>query len=402
MKRTIPLIFLIMSVSLMLAVPVAADPQSKPNGPWIQPEQEVRLDSLTSNEDLAKKLDQIAARSKGRVEVETVGESATGWPLHLAKVGEASPDKTRVLIMTQIHGGEPFGTEVALKLLQELGTSSHPDAEKVRDEVTVWFLPRINMDGGGYEEDGQLVQRRHNIQEWTPEEWGLDADAPAPFHWNLNPYSPLPVDPHGYDLNRDFHPDLDFRLGPGDEGLLPGDSTGFGYFVTPEARAVADVYKQLDPDVFIDVHHRGNNVQPGDDDRLTTLQLSGENTTARPGYPLDPEVRELSLQLSRYVYDALGRIGNESSPFDAVSRYRLDWDTPSSALGAFELNGTAAMLFEIRGQVGQKSKGMLSRQTYIGLSETLLGLATGDVYDVDPDAYHDIPPPGPSAGNPRP
>ncbi|MBY5163137.1 hypothetical protein [Salsipaludibacter albus] len=72
---------------------------------------------------------------------------------------------------------------------------------------------------------------------------------------------------------------------------------------------------------------------------------------------------------------------------------------PSSALGSFELNGTAGMLMEIRGQVGQKSNGMLTSQVTRGVT-ALSGMATGEVYDVDPQAYFDIPHQAPAPATP--
>jgi hypothetical protein len=58
------------------------------------------------------------------------------------------------------------------------------------------------------------------------------------------------------------------------------------------------------------------------------------------------------------------------------------------------------MLYETR-SVAQKSMGMLIRQSLIGMGTTLESLATGDIQNVDPARYYDIPPAGPSIGNPR-
>jgi len=379
---------------LAVAAPLAvAEPQSVPNGPWIQPEQEVRLDALTSNEGLGKVLRQIEARSGGRLQVEVVGQSAGGWPIYLAKLGEPSPGKQGVLIEGQIHGGEPLGSETSVQLLQELALSGSPQVEQILDTTTIWIMPRMNMDGAAYSVDGRLVQRRQNTQEWTPEEWGLAASTPAPWYH----LSPNATRPGGYDINRDFSPDLDFRLAPGDEALLPGRSDLPGFFVTPEARASVAVYQRLRPDVFVDMHHRGSNTQSEDDNQLTTLQIVGEVTDGTPEFPLDPDAHARSLQLNAYVYDQLQKLGN--SPFTGITRYP-DVDLPGTALGSYNLLGSAIMLYELR-TARLKSNGMLIRQEITGLRAMLVGLATGAISQVDPQHYYDILPAGPSIGNPN-
>ena len=100
-----------------------ADPQSIPNGPWIQDEQTVKLEALTSMEELQKKLFNIYARSKGRMEVEIAGETTLGFPIYLAKFGKADDDKIKVLIEGQIHGGEPLGAEACLEVIKQLAAS---------------------------------------------------------------------------------------------------------------------------------------------------------------------------------------------------------------------------------------------------------------------------------------
>jgi len=388
---------------LAVAAPGAVAQQSIPNGPWIQPEQEVRLDALTSNEGLGKVLRQIEARSRGRVKIEVVGQSAGGWPIYLAKLGEPTPGKQGVLIEGQIHGNEPLGSEASVQLLQELALSGNKRVDQILDTTTIWFLPRLNMDGAAFEVDGQLVQRRQNTQEWTPEEWGLAPSTPAPWY-HLSPI--VGVWPGGYDVNRDFSPDLDFRLGPGGEALLPGRSDLPGFFVTPEARASAAVYQRLQPDVFVDLHHRLSSTQSEHDNQLTTLQILGEATDGTPEFPLDPDVHARSLQLNAYVYDVLQRLGK--SPFTGITRYP-DVDLPGTALGSYNLLGSAIMLYELRSaggvlgaqQSSLKSNGMLIRQEITGLRAMLVGLASGEIWNVDPQHYYDILPAGPFIFNPR-
>jgi hypothetical protein len=367
------------------------DPQSIPNGPWIQAEQEVKYERLMSNEELYNNLFQIEARSKGRMVVEQAGVSAGGWPIYVVKFGEADPAKTRVLIETQIHGGEPLGTEAVVFLIQQLATGSNPEILNILDKLTVWFIPRLNPDGASNTVDGALRPRRQNHQYWTPEEWGLDSGARAPWYYNSR------ITPPGYDINRDFTPDLDFVMGPEYADLLPGRSVDPGFFVTPEGRTSRDVFKALQPDVFIDHHHRGSNTVSEDDNSLCTLQVIAQVTAGTEAYPLDPEVLKLSKQINAYVYQVLNEKGN--SPFGGITRYP-DVELPGTALGSYTLNGSAIMLYEVR-SVAQKSSGMLIRQSVVGIMETLKALADGSIYQVDPDLYDQIPPAGPRISNPR-
>jgi hypothetical protein len=344
-----------------------------------------------SNEELEKTLYEIEGRAKGRMTVEIGGYSTTGLPIFLVKFGEADPSKIRVLIEGQIHGGEPLGAEASVELIKQLAASGNKDIDMILSELTIWIVPRLNVEGASYEQDGELVQRRQNSQEWTPGEWGLPASAPAPWYYRSRT-------PPGYDINRDSNPNLDFVLSSANAALLPGRSELPGFFVTPEARMMRDIYKEFQPDVFIDLHHRGTNLVSEEDNSMCTLQIIAQVVElGRTDYPLDPAVLALSKQINAYVYLKLLEMGN--SPFTGIQRYP-DVDLPGTTLGSFTLNGSAIMLYEVR-TARQKSNGMLTRQEIMGLMETLKGLADGSVLDVDPAIYDSIPPAGPSIGNPN-
>jgi hypothetical protein len=372
-----------------------ADPQSIPNGPWVQDDQTVKLEALTSMEELEKKLFNIYARSKGRMSVEIAGETTFGYPIYLAKFGKADDeDKIKVLIEGQIHGGEPLGAEACIEVIKQLAASGNKDIDEILDKLTIWIIPRLNPEGATFEADGELVQRRTNEQDWAPEEWDLEEDAPPPWYQ----YGQYGWYPWGYDINRDSNPDLDFVLGPANAYLLPGNPSLPGFFVTPENRTVRDVYKELRPDVFIDLHHRGTNLMSEDDNGMCILQILAQVVDlGREDYPLDPDVLNFSKQINAYVYQRLNEMGN--SPFTNIQRYP-DVNLPGTTLGTFSLNDSAIMLYEIR-SAKQKSNGMLTKQTIIGLMETFKGLADGSILYVDPADYDDILPAGPPIGNPH-
>jgi len=113
MKKTLSAIIALSSVLvLVLCAGALAEPQSIPNGPWIQDNQQVQLNALMSNEELEKTLYQIEARAKGRMTVEVGSYSTTGLPIFLVKFGEADELKLGVLIEGQIHGGGALGCGV--------------------------------------------------------------------------------------------------------------------------------------------------------------------------------------------------------------------------------------------------------------------------------------------------
>jgi len=394
MKKKLVLFTAFVAMFSFIAFGVAsalAEPQSIPNGPWIQDEQKVKLEALTSMEELEQNLFNIYARSKGRMEVEVAGETTLGFPIYLVKFGEPDPEKIRVLIEGQIHGNEPLGAEACVEVIRQLASSGNPDIIDILEKLTIWIIPRINPEGATFEEDGELVQRRTNEQDWTPEEWGLLNNALAPWYYRSS-------FPPGYDINRDFNPDLDFVLGLAIVDLLPGNSTLGGFFVTPEARTVRDAYRELQPDVFIDLHNRGTNLVSDEDISMCTLQLLAQVVDlGEEDYPLDPAVLDFSKQINAYVYKRLQEMGN--SPFTGIQRYP-DVNLPGTALGAFSLNGSAIMLYEVR-TAKQQSIGMLAKQVIIGLMETFKGLADGSIFSVDPADYDAIPPAGPRIANPH-
>ncbi|UCZ52759.1 hypothetical protein LGQ02_18540 [Bacillus shivajii] len=394
MKKTLTMMLAFL-LFMSLSISVFAEPQSKPNGPWIQPEQEVKLEALMSPEELEKKLLQINDRARDdRMELDVVGYSATyEYPIYAVKFGEADTDNPKIFIQTQIHGDEQLGTEASVDLIQQLAMSNNKDIRTILDNVTVWFIPMLNPDGSVVfeTEQGQSKQRQ-NLQVWDPTEFGLVEDTAAPWYYRPDFVS----GEMGFDVNRDFHPYLDLELGPDNADVIPQDSSEPGVYVTPEAQASRDVFNELQPDLFIDHHHRYSNVVSEDDDRLNTLQLIAqvvdeETVVSYDGvdYQVDEESLNLSKQVNSYVYKALQR-GN--SPFGAISRFP-EVNLPGTALGSYSMNGAAIMLYETRGQqhpyghTGQKANGQYTQQSYVGLYETLRGFATGEIYDVDPVFY---------------
>lgn len=404
MKKTVlQIVGLAIVISMLVSFVAFAAPQSIPNGPYIQDNQNISLSSFMKNEDLYKTLQKLEERSKGKMKLEIAGYSDAihgnlmeplGYSLYVAKFGEADPDKVKVLITSQIHGNEPIGTEAIIELIQKL-LSNSKEVREILENVTIWFMPRINPDGAAHIQDGKLSPIRYSKQEWIPEAIGLSTGTKAPWYYRSG---------SGYDQNRDYNPNLDFRIEDFDpqvienalnDGKINNSLTG-GFYVTPEARIVTKVYKELNPEVYIDLHHRGFNKLSDDDIRSVPIQIAA--VVANPykcpftgrQYEVDGDVLKLAKQINILTYNTLQR---GSSHFGAIQKYP-DVDLPGTSLGTFALNDTSIMLIEVKGQthnLGQKQSGMLTQTVTTPVYEVFKALANGTIHNIDASLYDEIP-----------
>ncbi|MEU6264808.1 M14 family zinc carboxypeptidase [Saccharopolyspora shandongensis] len=355
------------------------------------------ISEFTSYDELLVELDRIERVSAGRVAVETVGESNRGRDMLLARVGTGPKV---VLVTAEIHGNEKTGPDAVLDLLDFLGTSDSSRAKQIREQLTVVAMPKINPDGA-------TLDRRGNDMTWQEVQARFPQLAAAPPSWNYyteprqgDDYSRRP----GFDVNRDYNPDLNYQPQPQD---FPGSSDRPGWFVSPETQAVRDVYRSLQAefgavDTYIDLHHQGACYTVPGTDRFVTLSLSGK-FVADPATPEGAAYAEFagtfrpeySKQLNVAAYNALQAAANRNPEFGNITLYPQDTNLPGTGLGTFQLNGSGAVLFEVRGQtqtLGEEHRAMLTRAVYIGLDGILSSVASGQVEHLDPAAYDRIPP----------
>jgi len=247
---TIALLALVASLLPVSSQPAAAFPfesfcSNQQGGP--------PYDGFLSHEQVGDRLERIANSSQGRVEVEVVGATNQGRDLWTARVGDGD---TVVLVQSEIHGNEKHGTTALLNTLQTLGNNSRHSRE-IREAITFVAIPMLNADGAE-------IPRRANVMTWAdiqakhPQLAGVPQNPGAWYHNNNT---------GGMDLNRDFNPDLSYEPVASD---LPGNSAGVGFYLSPEARTVRDVYHGLEEefgavDVFADLHNQaacyGNGLQ---------------------------------------------------------------------------------------------------------------------------------------------
>ncbi|MFL0507008.1 M14 family zinc carboxypeptidase [Ureibacillus sp. 179-F W5.1 NHS] len=415
----------ILPTALALTVSVSsaayANPQSTPNGPYIEDNQNISLSSYMSNAELATKLQKLEASSNGKMKLEVAGysnlapdgyqtEADKGEPIYVAKFGDNDPNKKRILITAQIHGNEQIGAEAAIDIIQKL-SSNGKEVEEILENVSIWIMPRINPEGADNQYEGKWYPTRYTHQTWLPENIGLPADTVAPWYYNSdgseraqNNEGRVVYGIPGYDQNRDYNPNLDFRVENQDlsevASFLNSQSTNNskygGFYVTAEARTVTSVFKEFQPDVYVDVHHRGFNTVSDEDNRSVPVQFAA--VVADPytdpftgeQYEVDEDVLTLAKQVN--ALSAL-TLQKGQSHFGAVQKYP-DVNLPGTALGAFALNDTSIMLIEIKGQsqtLGQKQAGMLKETVTQPLFAVFQGLADGSIYEVDTQVYDDIP-----------
>ncbi|MGW3513327.1 M14 family zinc carboxypeptidase [Streptomyces sp. NPDC000994] len=348
----------------------------------------------TDHNQLGATLRQIEKTSKGRVQVEVAGRTTQGRELWAARVGTGP----RVLMVTSaIHGNERTGTEALIGMLKELGSDSGPKTAELLSKVTLVAMPMVNPDGGE-------LNRRINVRSWdqTVAQFPQLTGAPRAWYHSLSGDG---IDQPGYDLNRDFNPDLNYVPQASD---LPGKQTDAGFFLSPESRAIRDTYVKTrnekgSVDAFIDLHHMGpcGRITGGPQDgKLITVSLDypplGVNDGAKykkqwPKLDQDKS-RRYALTVANGIADAYG----EQSRLAATGRY-LHPDAREYAgqgRSAFALNGTGTVLFEVRGQqddLGQRQRGMFVQSVRTGVESLMTGLATGSADRVNGDDFFKLP-----------
>lgn len=379
-----------LSVCTVLAMPAyAVETESKP----VEHHHDNSISGFIDYQELQKSLKQIEATSKGIVQVEVAGQSHKGLDIYTARVGTG--DKV-LLVQSEIHGNEKTGTVAILNLLKSLSNNSK-QSKQIREDVTIVFMPMMNPDASEGDKRRnsltwtEVVEDYPQLNDATPSWNYLDRGISQSYDYGANP---------GFDVNRDFNPDLNYVPEKAD---FPGASNKPGWFITPEAQTSRDVYKSLqnefgNVDVFIDLHHQGLYYVDGTADPVT-LSLSAQfvpnpNTPEGSKYAqyADTYDYDFSRQLNLAAYNELQSYGN--SKFTNISLYSQGLDLPGTALGSYALNGSGTVLFEVRGQtqsLGQKEKGQLVKSVERGLSGIIEGVADDSIKQLDPADYEDIP-----------
>jgi Zinc carboxypeptidase len=314
-----------------LAVPAAADPPSHvPGGPCLEDQQQVRLSSLPSYEDVVRILGSIERSSRGEVEIASAGLSGEGRPLLYATVGRG-PDV--FWLQARIHGNELHSTEAVLQILRYLASSGSPEARNIRERLTVIVIPMYNPDGA-----------TANIRQST---------------------TPLRLD-----LNRDWE-----------------------LFRQPESRAFYNLWAETRPRLALDLHHMGQSpVVEGTND-LNTFQIGARSIDpSRMTAEQWLTNRQMAL-ISTAAVSRLGTGNVARYPLiditnAVISRMLMGGPGPDGSDPGFRTQG--AIFYEVR-SVGQKSNGMLEQLFIRPTMVVLNAAADGSLYAHAGIGWEDMP-----------
>ncbi len=165
------------------------------------------------------------------INIQTIGETDAGYPLHLILFGNGKTtdpkqwhrqNKAVILVNNGIHPGEPDGIDASMMLLRDLASGKI----KMPDNVVLAIIPIYNIGGSLNRNSFSRVNQN------GPLSYGFRGNA------------------QNLDLNRDF---------------IKSDSKN--------AKAFADIFHAVDPDIFID-----NHVSDGADYQYTmTLLMTQHN-----------------------------------------------------------------------------------------------------------------------------
>ena len=378
-----------------LAPPAAAVQPAAPRGqkPCSEEPQDLPIDRFTDLRELQRELGRLERASHGRVQVDQVGTSNRGRPIYQARVGTGPKV---FLVTSEIHGNEKTGTDALLHVLRFLGTSNSREAKQLRATITFVAVPKLNADGAE-------LDRRGNDQSWDEVQRQLPQLAGRPPAWTYidgqqqgDDYRTRP----GFDVNRDFHPELDYVPRPED---VPGSSDQPGWYITPEAQTLREVYRDLTaergrvPDVYVDLHHQGACVRQEGTNRLLDVAVDypplpdvffepGQKYAEYADVYTKDESRQLAISAFNGMTDA-GFIG-------ARYPHAPTRDLPGQARCSFALNGTGTVLFEVRGQtqtLGHQHHVHFTRAVIAGLQRMLVDVSTGAVNQIDPESFDTLP-----------
>jgi hypothetical protein len=321
----------LLATGLSSATIATADPAHNPGGPCLQEAQTVSLASVAGYNDVVQALDRIERTSNGLVTVASAGQSGEGRELLYATVGSGP---TTFWLQARIHGNELHSTEATLQIL-DLLDSDNPTARLIRENLTVVVIPMYNPDGS-----------EANIRQSTT--------------------------PTRIDLNRDWE-----------------------NFAQPESIAFWKLWRDVAPQLALDLHHMGQAPIVNGTNDLNQFQIGARS--------IDPaRMTELqwltNRQMAMVSVDALDQYGLAN-----VAHYPII-DITNAALSRMLMGGTApageqpvtqtptqgAIFYEVR-SVGQKSNGQLENLFRIPTLAVLTAAADGSLSTYDISGYANLP-----------
>ncbi len=100
----------------------------------------------------------LAAAARAGAEVDVLGQSVEGRPIHALRVTAGHPEHA-VLVCAGIHGPEYIGVEVALGMLARLD-----DHRDLLERADLWIVPTLNPDGYARTWEREGVGKLHELR----------------------------------------------------------------------------------------------------------------------------------------------------------------------------------------------------------------------------------------------
>jgi hypothetical protein len=117
------------------------------------------------------------------VQVSSIGTSAGGLPLTVARLGAGADVDSRpaVFVLANAWGPQVVGSELALRMVRSLGSRYGKDSAvtALLDHATIYVLPRANPDAAEAFFQSPLVERVRNASAWDDDrDAAADEDGP--------------------------------------------------------------------------------------------------------------------------------------------------------------------------------------------------------------------------------
>lgn len=346
----------------------AEPPETTPGGPWGDGNS---LSGVASYEQMWADLQKLEDR--GAIEVEPAPlQSNLGRDIPVVTIGDGP---TSVMLIANQHGNEFMVSRGMMDLIHQVAGNNSPENQAIRDALTVTIVPRVNVDGF----DGDVTDTRGATTPWR-QNYDQTCEAGCDF-W---------LSGRGYDINR-YH---SYAESAYDNPYVEGEDT---LNEVPEAIAMRLLWDELQPVVMVDYHHQGTYVD--DDGRMITGSIMWPNavdTAAELG--IADEFAETITESQRAASVMLQAVDNYG--YANITRYPST-ETPGIARNAYGLLGSASVLFELRGGIGQKSAGYISRTASVTGYELLKAVADGSWETADLSVIENIRERGDFVGDPR-
>jgi len=353
------LVFVGIVAVILQVAPAAAAPQSWPNGPWVVPQQKESLEAIRDYDQLVTTLENIVKSSQEASTLDYAPYPAKGSdrPVPYVIIGNGP---RKMIVIAQQHGDEAISSNGMISLIRAL-SSSAKEAKFIRDELTLYIVPRVNIDGFDATPTG--------------EPWRYNVDP------NVCPPAPAPCPPfssrnRGYDINR-YHPYLtDYPLdnpntaAPDEENPVPESLN---------VRALYDIAGGADAvEVVIDLHGQGTPLDANRDMVLSSTLWPTATPTAdaigvRPEFDAAAELSKRVISVALMARDKIAHAN--------TSKY-VGGPEPGISRNAYGLLGSASVLMEHR-VVGQKAAGYMADISFRTVMAVVEALADGSLYTTD-------------------